>query len=238
MLSPRRDDEDARRVPPGGHGTLAAVLALVVALLAPQAGAAEPEAVCATELERQVLVLVNAERAALGRPPLALDVRLGAAARRHAEDMRDGCFLSHTGSDGSSAFARMADAGYAGGMGEVAAAGSWPYPPQSVVNSWMNSAGHRAILVDSRARHLGMGYAARVPGCPLQGHGFQAGGFWAGTTGNAPDSEFLDERCCATPGGPPLCVPEPGAAAGGAAGALALAVLRARRRVPGSRPRA
>lgn len=237
MPCPRRDDGDAGR-PDGRRRALAATLALALALLAPPAGAVEPEAACASDVERQVLALVNAERAALGRAPLALDVRLTAAARRHAEDMRDACFLSHTGSDGSSPFARMADAGYAGGMGEVAAAGSWPYPPQSVVSSWMDSSGHRAILVNANARHLGMGYAARLPACPLQGYGFPAGGFWAGTTGNAPDSEFLDERCCPTPGGPPLCVPEPAAAAGGAAAALALAGLHARWRVPGSRPRA
>lgn len=215
-----------------------ALLAVAVALApAAPARAQEPAAACATEAERQVLGLVNVERTALGRPPLVLDVRLTAAARRHAADMRDACFLAHTGSDGSSAFTRMADAGYPNGMGEVAAAGSWPYPPSSVVTSWMNSSGHRAILVNTNARHLGMAYASRTPGCPLQGYGFTAGGFWTGTTGNAVDSEFLDDHCCPTPGGAPLCVPEPGAA-GGAAAALTLAALRLRRLFPGSCRRA
>jgi len=65
--------------------------ALALALLAPGAAAraSEAEAVCANDLERRVLALVNAERAALGRPRLALDVRLNAAARRHAEDLHD-----------------------------------------------------------------------------------------------------------------------------------------------------
>lgn len=157
-------------------------LALLLGLLAPAAARAQVEAVCASGAEREVLALVNAERAALGRPPLALDVRLTAAARRHAEDMRDGCFLSHTGSDGSSPFERMAEAAYPDGIGEVAAAGSFPYPPGQVVDSWMESSGHRAILVDLQARHLGMGRADRPAGCLLE---FQGQGFWAGASGPA-----------------------------------------------------
>lgn len=209
-------------------------LALLLTLLAPAAARAQVEAACASSAERQVLALVNAERAALGRLPLALDVRLTAAARRQAEDMRDGCFLSHTGSDGSSPFVRMAEAGYPDGIGEVAAVGSFPYPPAQVVDSWMDSSGHRAILVATRARHLGMGYADRPAGCLLTfgDQSFWAGGFWTGTTGDGPDSEFLDEVCCPTPGGAPVCVPEPSAAAGAAAAALGLAALCARRFPP------
>lgn len=207
-------------------------LALALALLAPAAAHAQVEAACASVGEREVLALVNEERTALGRPTLAFDVRLTAAARRHAEDMRDACFLSHTGSDGSSPDARMSAAGYPNGMGEVAAAGSFPYPPSSVFDSWMGSSGHRAILVSVEARHLGMGYADRPSGCLLefQSQSFWAGGFWTGTTGDAPDSEFLDDACCPTPGGAPVCVPEPAAALGSCAAALALAALGTRRR--------
>ena len=207
-------------------------LALGIALLAPGGAvhAGAPEAVCASDLERQVLSLVNAERALLGRPALDLDVRLNAAARRHAADMRDGCFLSHTGSDGSSPRQRMTEAGYPDGMAEVAAAGSWPYPPGTVVDSWMGSAAHRAILVNTGASHLGMGYADRPASCRIELYQFPAGGFWAGVTGDAPDSEYLDEACCPVPGGEPLCVPEPDAAAGAASAALALAAARMRRR--------
>ena len=201
------------------------LLGLLLAVPLAAAGSAAT-AVCASSLEQQVLGLVNLERADLGRPALLLDVRLTAAARRHVEDMRAGCFLSHTGSDGSSASARMAETGYAGGLGEVAAAGSWPYPPQQVVGSWMSSPGHRNILMSTNARHLGMAYAGGTPGCLLQGYAFYAGGFWVGTTGDGADSEFLDESCCSAPGGDPVCVPEPAATAGGAAAMLALAIWR------------
>ena len=211
---------------------LGAGLLLAAVGLARPDPAAALAAVGASAAEHEVLARVNAERAALGHPALALDVRLTAAARRHAEDMRDGCFLSHTGSDGSSASSRMSGAGYPAGLGEVAAAGSWPYPPSQVVSSWMASPGHRSILMSASARHLGMGYAARVPGCPLQGHGFQAGGFWTGTTGKGPDSEFLDAACCPVPDGAPICVLEPGASAAAGAAGFALASLRRWRRTP------
>jgi len=203
--------------------------ALALALLAPGAAAraSEAEAVCANDLERRVLALVNAERAALGRPRLALDVRLNAAARRHAEDLHDGCFLAHTGSDGSSPQMRMAESDYPDGMSEVAATGTWPFPPDWVVDAWMDSPGHRAALTDARARHLGMSYADGSADCPK--------GFWVGTTGDGPDSEFLDEVCCPTPGGAPACVPEPGAGLRSAAVALALGLAAAaRRRLPGT----
>lgn len=206
----------------------AVVLGLLLAM--PSASAAsEAVAVCASAVEQQALGLVNAERAALGRPALLLDVRLTAAARRHADDLRAGCFLSHTGSDGSSASTRMAEAGYVGGRGEVAAAGSWPSPPQQVVNSWMGSSGHRDILMSTGARHLGMAYAELPQGCLLQGYGFYAGGFWVGTTGSGADSAFLDAACCLEPGTDPVCVPEPTAVAGSGAAWLALAALRRRR---------
>jgi hypothetical protein len=204
-----------------------ATLLLGVLLAAPLGAAGSAAtAVCASSLEQQVLGLVNAERAALGRPALLLDVRLTAAARRHVDDMRAGCFLSHTGSDGSSASARMAETGYAGGLGEVAAAGSWPYPPQQVVSSWMASPGHRNILMNTNARHLGIAYADYAPGCLLQGYAFYAGGFWVGTSGDGADSELLDSSCCAAPGGEPVCVPEPASTASGAAALLALTMGR------------
>lgn len=206
--------------------------ALVLGLLlagSSAVAASDAVAVCAGPTEELALGLVNAERAALGRAALGLDVRLTAAARRHAEDLRAGCFLSHTGSDGSSASTRMAEAGYVGGLGEVAAAGSWPYPPQQVVNSWMASSGHRNILMSTGARHLGLAYAELPQGCLLQGYAFYAGGFWVGTTGSGADSEFLDTVCCPQPGSEALCVPEPAAAAGGGAALLALAGMRRRR---------
>jgi hypothetical protein len=66
--------------------------------------------------------------------------------------------MSHTGSDGSSPFERMEDAGYpVSARGETVGAGY--ATPAAMVQGWMNSSGHRAILLGSAYRHVGVGYA-------------------------------------------------------------------------------
>ena len=75
-------------------------------------------AVCPVSLEEEVVLLVNQERASRGIAPLVMDDRLLAAAQGHALDMATHDFVSHTGSDGSSAGERIAAAGYSDGWGE------------------------------------------------------------------------------------------------------------------------
>jgi uncharacterized protein YkwD len=216
-----------RRYRAGRRALRAIALALLVACAAPAARALE--AVCSDDVEHQVAVLINARRAAYGLLPVEVDVRLGAAAVRQAEDMRDGCFLSHVGSDGSSPAQRMEDAGYPAPDGEVAAAGGLSFGADAIVQSWMDSAGHRDILLKADARHVGVGYTTRVPQCALAGYGFTAGGFWVANFGASPQSDLLEASCCSQPGGEPVCVPEPGAAAAGTVALAALAALARRR---------
>jgi uncharacterized protein YkwD len=66
-------------------------------------------------------------------------------------------FFSHTGSDGSSPGQRISRAGYRWWTyGENIAAG---YPsPEHVVDAWMNSAGHRANILNPDFRDIGVGY--------------------------------------------------------------------------------
>ena len=215
-------DRRSRLAPVRAFAARAAALALLVAgAPAPPAGAVQ--GACATDEDQEMLALVNAERAARRLAPLALDVRLNAAARRHVEDMREHCFLSHEGSDGSTAKERMADAGYPDGMAEVAASGG-TFPAAFIVDAWMDSTKHRAILTNENARHIGLASGGYAPGCPSA--------FWVGDTGRAPDSEFLDSLCCDEPGATPQCVPEPGAVA--ASAALAALATLARGRRPGA----
>jgi uncharacterized protein YkwD len=90
--------------------------------------------------------LLNAQRSAAGLTPAAPDARLQAAAERHLADMlRTGNF-SHTGSDGTQSYDRIAQAGFnscrpaeniAFGQTSDAAA----------VTVWMGSSGHRANIL-------------------------------------------------------------------------------------------
>jgi hypothetical protein len=134
---------------------LAGVLAVALLLLA-----VPLQAACPTQDEEEVVLLVNQERATRKLPPLVLDDRLLEAAQGHALDMATHDFVSHTGSDGSSAGERIASAGYVGsGWGENVAGGY--ATPAAVVNAWMNSSGHRANILNPNFEHIGVGWASQ-----------------------------------------------------------------------------
>jgi uncharacterized protein YkwD len=64
------------------------------------------------EARKYMLKLVNADRASMGLPPIALDVGPGQkAAQGHADDMAGNGFLGHWGTDGSVPEQRYSDAG-------------------------------------------------------------------------------------------------------------------------------
>lgn len=108
-------------------------------------------------IERRVGELINAARAAHGLPPLAYSVELAAAARRHSADMAMHSFFEHVGSDGSTPGTRVEAAGYAWcACGENIAAG---HPtPESVVDAWLASDGHRAAILSTTYQDMGIGY--------------------------------------------------------------------------------
>jgi uncharacterized protein YkwD len=79
------------------------------------------------------------------------DPRLTAAAQRHANDMLQTGVDGHTGSDGSSPQARIADAGYTqtGYTGEIVYWGTGSTAtPTAALDSWRNSPLHHAIIVN------------------------------------------------------------------------------------------
>jgi uncharacterized protein YkwD len=108
-------------------------------------------------MENDVTALVNAERAKAGCGPVHTDERLRTAARRHSADMATQDYFSHTGQDGSSPWDRIRRAGYPSGIGENIAYG---YPSAAdVMRGWMNSAGHRANILNCDAHAIGVGLA-------------------------------------------------------------------------------
>lgn len=107
--------------------------------------------------EREVLRLVNEQRAAAGLGPLVEDPALTQAARRHAMDMALHTFASHTGSDGSDPWQRIAEEGFVGGNRGEAASLGWPTPSTAVLDGWMKSTPHREILLDAAANRVGVG---------------------------------------------------------------------------------
>ena len=111
----------------------------------------------ATEFEQEVLRLVNIERANHGVAPLQWHAEAAAVARAFSVDMHTRGFFSHTCPDGSTPWDRMRAAGIPfGAAAENLASGQ--RTPQSVVNAWMNSAGHRANILNPALTHLGVGF--------------------------------------------------------------------------------
>jgi uncharacterized protein YkwD len=101
---------------------------------------------------------VNAQRATAGCQPLAANATLTAVARAHSIDMATRNFFAHTNPDGASPFDRMRAAGYDGRlMGENIAAGYTT--AQAVMDAWMNSAGHRANILNCGFKDIGIGFA-------------------------------------------------------------------------------
>jgi uncharacterized protein YkwD len=89
--------------------------------------------------------------------PLTMHAQLRQSARLHAQDMGDNNFFDHTNLQGQDPFDRMRAAGFQGRtMGENIAAGQTS--PTSVVNGWMNSAGHCKNIMQGAYRFIGVGY--------------------------------------------------------------------------------
>ena len=112
---------------------------------------------------QQVFDLTNQQRTANGLSDLASNAELDQSAQAYAEAMATQGFFSHSGPDGSTPGTRIAATGYqASTWGENIAYGYGT--PAEVMNGWMNSAGHRANILGSGYKDLGVGYAVSSSG--------------------------------------------------------------------------
>ncbi|MEU7645084.1 sigma-70 family RNA polymerase sigma factor [Streptomyces huasconensis] len=104
----------------------------------------------------QVVALVNTERAKAGCGPVRSNGRLAAAATKHSADMAARDYFDHTSPDGTDPGDRITAAGYRWSTyGENIARGQ--RTPASVMESWMNSPGHRANILNCDFKELGVG---------------------------------------------------------------------------------
>jgi uncharacterized protein YkwD len=106
--------------------------------------------------ELQAVDVINQHRRANGCSPVQLNHELSVAAKNHSRDMAEHNYFSHTGLNGSTFGDRARAANYAyWPSGEIIAAG---YTSASeVVNGWMNSSGHRAIILNCNNDDIGIG---------------------------------------------------------------------------------
>jgi uncharacterized protein YkwD len=110
----------------------------------------------------QILELVNSTRGSAGLGTVSMESRLNAAAAQHSLDMACNDFVSHTGSNGSLWYQRVADQGYANSssareniyVGNPAFGGD----AQGAFTWWMNSQIHRDNILNPNVSQVGIAY--------------------------------------------------------------------------------
>ncbi|WP_405805804.1 CAP domain-containing protein [Streptomyces sp. NBC_00210] len=120
-----------------------------------RAAARKPATSTATAAEAEVLTLVNKERAKVGCSPVRPDDSLADLAGNFSADMATRAFFDHTDPDGDSPWDRAAQVGIQGLGGENIARGQ--ADAAAVMNSWMNSDGHRANILNCDYKTMGVG---------------------------------------------------------------------------------
>lgn len=127
-----------------------------------QPAPAEPETSVSSSVrayEKEVVRLVNAERAKVGLAALTEDERLSDLARLKSQDMHDNGYFAHNSPTYGTPFQMMKSFGVTyRTAGENIAMGH--ATPEAVVSAWMNSSGHRANILNASYTSIGVGYVA------------------------------------------------------------------------------
>ena len=109
--------------------------------------------------ENEVIRLVNEQRSKNGLKPLTANWELSRVARYKSQDMVDNRYFSHTSPTYGTPFQMIRAFGLTyRTAGENIAYGQ--RTPQTVVNAWMNSSGHRANILNASYTQIGVGYVA------------------------------------------------------------------------------
>ena len=112
----------------------------------------------AGQIDRAIVRQINAVRVRAGLRSVALSGRLRRLARHHTLDMLRHDSFSHDG-DGTTFAARIHARVHYRKVGETLAYMSGRVSAGRIVRAWMNSAEHRAVLLDPAYRRVGVGGA-------------------------------------------------------------------------------
>jgi len=125
-----------------------------------------------TGQENEVIRLTNVERDKAGCGAVRLNTRLRTAMRLHVQELgrRGDLYISHVSADGRSFVDRARQQGYTAPGGENVARGQ--RDAADVMNSWMNSDGHRANILNCDFKAIGVGAVKGVDGTIVWGQIF------------------------------------------------------------------
>ena len=130
---------------------------------------AEPTSANVSQVQRTVLCLVNRERTSRGLKRLRASSKLDRAATSHSRDMVRRGYFDHVSPGGGTVQDRLKQAGYFTGARSYAFAeniawgGGHLGSAKRIVESWMNSTGHRHNILGRQYTELGVGIALGTP---------------------------------------------------------------------------
>ncbi len=108
-----------------------------------------------SSLAGQVIDIVNKERAGAGCAPLSNESHLADAAQKFSDDMAARNYFSHNTPEGVTFDQRIRNAGYSKPGAENIAKGQ--RSAAQVMESWMNSDGHRKNILNCELTKIGVG---------------------------------------------------------------------------------
>lgn len=121
------------------------------------AGSGSEDRTAETTQAEAILKLVNQERSKAGVSPLKLNAKLTEVANIKAKDMADKNYFSHQSPTYGSPFDMLKQFGISFSYaGENIAAGQ--KTAEEVMDSWMNSSGHRQNILNKNYTQLGVGF--------------------------------------------------------------------------------
>ncbi|HEY0426442.1 MAG TPA: CAP domain-containing protein [Pyrinomonadaceae bacterium] len=127
----------------------------------------ENKTINTSELEKLALTLINKERAAMNLKDLVWSDDAAKVARLHSRNMAENFFFNHRGLDGLMVDERAYSLGVKKwqAIGEnIAFNRGYDSPTEFAVECWMNSAGHRANILNNRWTETGIGVAVASDG--------------------------------------------------------------------------
>ncbi|MBX4198757.1 hypothetical protein KW800_00545 [Candidatus Parcubacteria bacterium] len=110
-----------------------------------------------------ILNLINIERAKAGLSAVTMNTKLSQAAQMKADDMLSQGYFEHIGPDGKDPWSWYAKVGYDWSWaGEILAMNTNTESDTAIIEAWMQSPAHKAIIMDSRYTETGIGMAVGI----------------------------------------------------------------------------
>lgn len=143
-------------------GSTIAALAVLAAVVGAPTATLATDITTVAQAEAEMVRLLNEDRTSAGLVPVQVDSRLMAIARARSVDMATKHYFSHSQPDGRNVFDILNGQGIKWyNAGEIIAYNTYPIEATAGAanRQWLNSAGHRAILMSNDMNYFGVGLA-------------------------------------------------------------------------------